>query len=182
MLQLQHLISSWAKSTNLVQTPRKSAPVGRRPWPRWAAPQTGGETERCLCSRWQEVRQRESKDGEQKLARENPAGGRFGAKRDGKSGQTVRCFRFQEDFWLRLWSVRAGAKFNWMSLELQGRTGAAVTVLPHRTGFSVPTEFSSHTLQAMDGRRGVNRAESRPCKRIEVMVVTPDPQPPTPPV
>lgn len=100
------------------------------------------------------------------------------AKREGGSGQTVRCFGFQEDFWLSLWSVRAGAKFNWMSLELQGRTGAAVTVLPHRTGFSVPTEFSSHTLQAVDGRPGVNRADSFPCKSIKGHGC--DPRSPTP--
>lgn len=32
-----------------MQTPRKSAPVGRRPWPRWAAPQTGGRRQRGVC-------------------------------------------------------------------------------------------------------------------------------------
>lgn len=103
--------------------------------------------------------------------------GRFGAKREGGSGQTVGCFGFQEDFWLRLWSVRAGAaKFNWMSLELRGRTGAAVTVPPHRTGFSVPSEFSSHTPQAVDGRTD-GRAQTEPIpfrvKVSKVTVVTP---------
>lgn len=59
------------------------------------------------------------------------------------------------------------ANFNWMSLELQGWTGAAVTVLPHRTAFSVPTGFSSHTPQAVEGLWGVNPANSCPCRRIK---------------
>lgn len=59
------------------------------------------------------------------------------------------------------------AKFNWMSLELQGRTGAAVTVLPHRTEFSIPTDFGSHTLQAVEGLRGVTPGDSCPCRRIK---------------
>lgn len=132
----------------------------------------GAETERCLCSRWQEVRQRESKDGEQKLERENTAGGRSEQRgTDGGSGQTVRCFGFQEDFCPCLWSVRVGAKFNWMSLELQGRTEAAVTVLPHRTGFSVSDEF-----------RVGNRVNSRPCGSIKGHACDPRPPTPDPPV
>lgn len=140
----------------------------------------GEETERCLCSRCG----RRSVRGNQKMANKSWRGktqqaGRFGAKREGGSGQTVACFGFQEDFWLCLWSVRAGAaKFNWMSLELRGRTGAAVTVPPHRTGFSVPSEFSSHTLQAVDGRPHANRADSFPCKSIKghgCDPLTPDP-------
>lgn len=117
-----------------------------------AADGGGGETERCLCSRWQEVHQRESKDGEQKLERENTAGGRLEQRgKEGADRQSVAS-DFRRISGCLCGQSEPGAKFNWMSLELQGRTGAAVTVLPHRTGFSVPTEFSSHTLQAVDGR------------------------------
>lgn len=107
---------------------------------------------------------------------------RAGLEQRGKEGADRQSVA--SDFWLCLWSVRAGAaKFNWMGLELRGRTGAAVTVPPHRTGFSVPSEFSSHTPQAVDGRPD-GRAQTEPIPfRVKVSKVTvvtpPDPRPPT---
>lgn len=96
-----------------MQTASKSAPIGRRHWPQWAAPETAGGVGRegqrgvCVC-RWQEVHQRESKEEEQKLACENASRRPVGAKKEGGTRQTASCFGFQEDFWLCLWSVQAG--------------------------------------------------------------------------
>lgn len=130
---------------------------------------------------WQEVRQRESKDGEQKLERENTAGGPVWSKEGRRERTDSRLLRISGCVCGQ--SEPGAAKFNWMSLELRGRTGAAVTVPPHRTGFSVPSEFSSHTPQALDGRPD-GRAQTEPIPfRVKVSKVTvvtpptPDPRP-----
>lgn len=125
----------------------------------------GGQRGVCVASGRRSVR------GNQKMANKSwhvKTQQAAGWSEEGRGDKTdSRLLRISGGFLARSVVSPSRANFNWMSLELQGRTGAAVTVLPHRTEFSVPTDFSSHTVQAMEGLQGLNPANSCPCRGIK---------------